>query len=191
MASGYENQLTRQIGEHLVTAELGRQLQYTAAPFAGNLPLYDLFAGDRAGNAIPIQVKTIWKPTWQLDVRAFLDIEIAETGQRVIGLRSVNSNLVCVYVWLSREDRTKDRFYIFPATWLQSHIQSRYKPRMPPKNINSTHHALAPNEIAEHENQWHVIEDAVREISRSLTRPPNPINATTKNQSTPASLRTG
>ena len=41
MATGHDNQLTRQIGEHLVAAELGRR-GYVATPFAGNVPMYDL-----------------------------------------------------------------------------------------------------------------------------------------------------
>jgi len=43
MQSGLSNQLTRQIGEHLVAAKLGR-MGYVAAPFAGNVPLFDLLA---------------------------------------------------------------------------------------------------------------------------------------------------
>ena len=35
MATGRDMQITRQIGEHLVVAELGRR-GYVAAPFAGN-----------------------------------------------------------------------------------------------------------------------------------------------------------
>jgi len=45
-------QLTRQIGEHLVAAELER-MGYIAAPFAGNGPMYDLLAADGRGYAIP------------------------------------------------------------------------------------------------------------------------------------------
>jgi hypothetical protein len=63
MASGRGMQLTRQIGEHLVAAELGRQ-GYIAAPFAGNVPLYDLLAADTRGFSIPIQVKAINGGSW-------------------------------------------------------------------------------------------------------------------------------
>ena len=41
MAPGREMYLTRQIGEHLVAAKLGR-MDYVATPFAGNVPLFDL-----------------------------------------------------------------------------------------------------------------------------------------------------
>lgn len=39
MAMGRNSQLTRQIGEHLVLAKLGR-LGYSASPFAGNVPQF-------------------------------------------------------------------------------------------------------------------------------------------------------
>ena len=58
MAAGRAMQLARQIGEHLVVAELGRR-GYVAAPFAGNVPKFDLLAADVDGFAFPVQVKTI------------------------------------------------------------------------------------------------------------------------------------
>ena len=41
MATGLSTKLTRQIGEHLVTAELGRQ-DIVATPFSGNVPNIDI-----------------------------------------------------------------------------------------------------------------------------------------------------
>ena len=43
VAIGHNVQLTRQIGEHLVAAEPGLR-GYVAAPFAGNVPMFDLMA---------------------------------------------------------------------------------------------------------------------------------------------------
>lgn len=53
MATGRSNQLTRQIGEHLVAAELGRQ-GFIATPFAGNVPNFDLLVANELGVAIPV-----------------------------------------------------------------------------------------------------------------------------------------
>jgi hypothetical protein len=47
-ASGRNNQLTRQVGEHLVVAELAR-LGYVATPFSGNVPTFDLLAANIDG----------------------------------------------------------------------------------------------------------------------------------------------
>ena len=43
MATGLSTKLTGQIGEHLVTAELGR-LGIIATPFSGNVPDIDILA---------------------------------------------------------------------------------------------------------------------------------------------------
>ena len=48
-------QLTRQIGEHLVAAELGRR-GYVATPFAGNIPMYDRLAADIGGHGTPVRL---------------------------------------------------------------------------------------------------------------------------------------
>ena len=55
MATGRSTQLTRQIGEHLVAAELGR-MNLIATPFAGNIPQFDLLASTQDGRAFPVQV---------------------------------------------------------------------------------------------------------------------------------------
>jgi hypothetical protein len=52
-ATGRDMQIARQIGEHLVVAELGRR-GYVAAPFAGNVPMFDLLAADVHGFAFPV-----------------------------------------------------------------------------------------------------------------------------------------
>ena len=78
MATGLSTQLTRQIGEHLVAAKLGR-MGYVAAPFAGNVPLFDLLAADERGFTIPIQVKAINGISWQYHADDFLKIEISMT----------------------------------------------------------------------------------------------------------------
>jgi hypothetical protein len=75
LATGYSNQLTRQVGEHLVAAKLGR-LGYVATPFAGNVPDFDLLIADEQGRSLPIQVKAINGPSWQFQASTFLDIEI-------------------------------------------------------------------------------------------------------------------
>jgi hypothetical protein len=74
MTSGRGNQLTRQIGEHLVAAELGRR-EIIATPFAGNVPDFDLVAVGPSGKAVPIQVKAINGGSWQFDAKRFLVIE--------------------------------------------------------------------------------------------------------------------
>jgi hypothetical protein len=80
--------LTRQIGEHLVVAELGRH-GIIATPFAGNMPDYDVVALTPTGQSIYIQVKAMNSGDWQLDANRFLSIEYNKerNQQKNAGLR--------------------------------------------------------------------------------------------------------
>ena len=111
MQNGLSNQLTRQIGEHLIAAKLGR-MGCVASPFAGNVPLFDILAADASGHSIPIQVKAINGPSWQYQADTFLEIELIDNLQHVRGKKPLlNPNLVCIYILLNPNER--DEFYIF------------------------------------------------------------------------------
>jgi hypothetical protein len=75
MATGRSNQLTKQVGEYLVAAELGR-LGLLAATFSGNVPEHDIVATDSACKTVPVQVKAVTGTSWQFDIRRFVDIEL-------------------------------------------------------------------------------------------------------------------
>lgn len=108
MATGRSTQLTRQIGEHLIVAKLGR-LGYIATPFAGNVPDFDLLIADDEGHSIPVQVKAINGGSWQFSIIKFLDVEIVDDVQYVKGKHKLaNPNLVCIFVQLA--DDEKDDF---------------------------------------------------------------------------------
>ncbi len=140
MATGLSTKLTGQIGEHLVTAELGRR-GIIATPFSGNVPDIDILAHVN-GVTGHIQVKAINKDSWQFDIRKFLNVELTEKGQRVLGLNTgLDRKIICVFVSLASK-LVEDRFYIFRWGWLQNYFSERYKGRKPPKNINSFHCAV-------------------------------------------------
>ena len=61
MATGREVQLTKQVGEYLVAAELSRRGLLTAT-FAGNVPAYDIVATGGRGQTALVQVKVIAGP---------------------------------------------------------------------------------------------------------------------------------
>ncbi|MDR6302557.1 hypothetical protein GGQ85_000233 [Nitrobacter vulgaris] len=118
MATGRSMQLTRQIGEHLVVAKLGR-LGYVATPFAGNVPMFDLLVANERGYAVPIQVKAINGPSWQFTATSFLDIDFMDGEQKVRGPRTLlNPDLLCVYVLIKPDE--KDDFFVFLLKDLQS-----------------------------------------------------------------------
>ena len=158
MASGQDTQLTRQIGEHLVTAELGRR-KIIATPFAGNVPHIDILAYID-NKAIPIQVKAINGTSWQFDIRAFLDVDKTESGQTVNGLKNINPEIICIFVVVGKS-LGQDEFYIFKLKWLQDYFSKTFIPRQPPKNIDSFHCAIWKKELQEHLDNWNVVIESI------------------------------
>ena len=150
MATGRSTQLTRQIGEHLVVAELGR-MGFMATPFAGNVPHFDLLVADETGTAIPVQVKAINGPSWQFNATAFLDIQTDDGVQTVRGRKPTsNPNLVCVLVLLRSPG--KDEFYTLRFIDLQDHFATAYKGGRRPKNPMSPHCAVWPKDLQKFKN---------------------------------------
>lgn len=149
-------QLTRQIGEHLVAAELGRR-GYLATPFAGNVPMFDLLAADARGYSIPIQVKAINGGSWQFSADKFLDITVKDGAQIVRGrIELLNPDLVCIFILL--KEPGQDEFYIFPLRHLQDHCELIYKPRGPAsKNPMSVHCAIASKDLTRFRDNWDLL----------------------------------
>jgi hypothetical protein len=161
MATGRNMQLTRQIGEHLVAAELGRR-GYVAAPFAGNVPMFDLLAADVRGYAIPVQVKMINGGGWQFSADTFLNIEILGNKQTIKGnITLLNPELLCVLVLL--KDNGSDEFYILHLRDLQDHIARDYesylklKGGLRPKKPQSMHCVVSPKHLEAFRDNWKLL----------------------------------
>ncbi|MBS0160747.1 MAG: hypothetical protein JSS26_19375 [Nitrospira sp.] len=155
MATGWDTKLTGQVGEHLVTAELGRR-GIIATPFSGNVPDIDIlaFAHGVTGH---IQVKAITGDSWQFDVRRFLNVELVSGRQIVHGISpELDRKIICVFVALGGH-LGEDRFYIFKQGWLQDYFAEHYKGRVPPKNVNSFHCAIWQRDMAAHLGNWRII----------------------------------
>ena len=161
MASGRKNQLTKQIGEYLVAAELCRR-GLIATTFTGNVPDFDIIATNERFETIPIQVKTIRGGAWQLDANKFINIDIDKGVQRVIDKTSLsNPDLICIFVRLLHQGN--DDFYIFRFRELQEIILDGYsqyllgKNGVRPRNANSTHTAVNPKNLERFKNNWGLI----------------------------------
>lgn len=155
MATGLDTQLAGQVGEHLVTAELGRR-GIIATPFAGNVPDIDILAIAN-GNIAHIQVKAIRGTSWQFDVRKFLEVDLLKRRQRVVGRNSsLDRKILCIFVVLGNE-LGEDVFYIFRWGWLQDHFLKNYKGRREPKNINSFHCAIWTKDMEKHKEKWNIV----------------------------------
>ena len=152
MATGIGTQLTRQIGEHLVTAELGRR-GILASPFAGNVPAIDILAWAN-GISAGIQVKAINQNSWQFNIRSFLEIKDTASRQVVVGPNlAYDRKVVCIFVVVGSE-LGKDEFYLFPAGWLQDYFLTTYKGRKAPKNLASFRCAIWRRHVQEHADNW-------------------------------------
>ena len=163
MSTGYGTQLTRQIGEHLVVAKLGRR-RILAPPFSGNVPDYDLLASDLSGHPLPLQVKAINGLSWQFNASSFLQIDSEGDRQIIRGKKKLpNSNLICVLVILNKNEN--DAFYILRKGDLQEIIFQKYTSkarndvRVRPKNPKSTHCAIWPEDLGPFLNNWNLITD--------------------------------
>jgi hypothetical protein len=168
MKTKHNNQLTRQIGEHLVVSKLGR-LGIFATPFAGNVPDFDVLASDLSGHSIPLQVKTINGGGWQFNSNKFLEIEHKGDCQVVKGEKKLrHPDLVCVFVLLKPDER--DEFYIFPLRALQQRCLKGYLKDSKgelfpggkrPRNPQSTHGAVRPRDLQEYrvkeDRDWSLI----------------------------------
>jgi hypothetical protein len=161
MATGRSMQLTKQIGEYLVSAELCRR-ELISTTFTGNVPSFDVLAINKRLKTIPIQVKTITGGSWQFDAKTFLEISISKGTQIVKGkIPLQNPNLICVFVRL--KGLNQDEFYICRMRNLQDIICSKYaewlakKKMKRPRNPNSTHCAVSPHDSKRFKNKWKMI----------------------------------
>ena len=160
MAAGLSMWLTRQIGEHLVTAELRRR-RIIATPFAGNVSGVDILAYEN-GVSVPVQVKAINGDSWQCDIRTFLDVIITDKGQRVRGPKKLlDRNVFCDFVAV-RDTAAADEFYLFRLGWLQDSFQKTYHGRKPPRSIPSFHCAIWKHDLTLHLGNWRLLERKVK-----------------------------
>ena len=157
MATARSNQLTKQIGEYLVAAELGR-LGLIAATFSGSIPDYDIVATDSAFRSVPVQVKTVNGTSWQFDIRRFVDVQL-DGKKQIVGRRKILSNdIVCVMLALSRYGA--DRFYVLPLKTLQDLLIEMYRKYLKkhggvrPKKYDSFHAAISEQELAPFKDGW-------------------------------------
>jgi hypothetical protein len=163
MATGRDNHLTKQIGEYLVAAELGR-LGFIAATFSGNVPDYDIVATDEAFRSILIQVKAINGSAWQLDIRRFVDVSLNGRKQ-VLGTRLVASRkIICAMIALTAYGT--DRFYILEWTSLQDLLVNHYQANLDrlggvrPKKFDSYHVAIREEQLSAYKDNWRLLHEA-------------------------------
>lgn len=169
MPSGRNNNLMRQVGEHLVCAELGRR-GFTATPFSGNVPTFDVIATDNQCRTVPIQVKASSGSNWRADARDWMNLQLdPESGvQHYEGPTKIdNPNLIYVCVSVAPADCSigKDRFFVLTKFDLQTACIQHYEAWMiphgwkRPKKPDCYECRYGIKEIVQHENSWQLIKD--------------------------------
>jgi len=166
MATGRSIQLTKQVGEYLVAAELCRR-GLVATTFTGNVPDYDIVAISESGESALIQVKAKRGGSWQFsDARSFLDIK--QDGRKQIpGRRKKPKYPNLIYVFVLLDSGGQDRFFILKATELHDLIAAGYRNYIKrqrgvrPRRHDSYHTALVSSDLAKFEDRWDVITSAI------------------------------
>jgi hypothetical protein len=166
MATGRDMQLTKQVGEYLVAAEVCRR-GFIATTFTGNVPHYDIIASNATGRHQAIQVKAIRGGSWQFDSRDFADISL-EGDRQVIGrpTQAPYPDLVCVFVRL--RDDGHDEFYVLMWTDLQRIALAGHRDYLArhggvrPKKHDSFHMAIRPEMLTKYKDNWDILTERLR-----------------------------
>ena len=160
-ARNFSNQLSGQIGEALVVAELGR-MGIVATAFAGNVPDIDILAY-KDGKSTAVQVKA-WKTgSVSFDARRFLNIEFDGDRQLVKGIHPHLERLpIYVFVRLG-ENKTHDEFYVVDQLSLASVVHEGYLAFLGlhggtrPRNPNTTHNSVTVSQLEPFRDNWQAI----------------------------------
>lgn len=161
MATGRDNQVTKQLGEYLVAAEVCRR-GFLATTFTGNVPHFDILASGANGKHQAIQVKAIKGTNWQFDCRTFATIRL--DGKKQIIDRPIEPpypHLICVFVRIRGQGT--DEFYVLRWTDLQNiaidhhgrYLDSHKGVR--PKKFDSFHMAIRPEMLKDHRDKWELL----------------------------------
>ena len=168
MATGKQNKLTGQIGEHLVAAKLGT-MGILATPFSGNVPGFDISAVDpESGKTFVIQVKT---STANNPIRTTIDkwaeFHIDENGVQHVGkpLPLKNPKRIWVLVNVRDNDLTTARYFIGTETEIQKLLIEDYTRFLEkvgfkrPRNPNSTTLIPTIKAVESLEDNWKLLQE--------------------------------
>jgi hypothetical protein len=162
--SGRSNSLAKQVGEHLVCAELGRR-GFIATPFAGNVPAFDVLAANEQCNTVPIQVKATRGNNWLSNAYEWMKLELdPDTGvQHYHGPSDLaHPELIHVCVVIAAPGG-RDRFFVLTQADIQRVVIAEYSQWMEghgwkrPRKSDSFHCTYTLAGIEQYENNWGLI----------------------------------
>jgi len=166
MATGIENKLTGQIGEHLVSAVLGT-LGFYASPYSGNVPGFDITAVNSDSlESFPIQVKTSNSGALvQSTIDKWCSHKLDANNNQSIGefIELKHPDLIWVMVRIKDGGIEGTRFFICKESQIQEKLVSRYTAFMEKHNFRrpgggaSKQAVLNINDLVEFENNWDIL----------------------------------
>jgi hypothetical protein len=174
--TGRGNSLAKQIGEHLVCAELGR-LGIIATPFAGNVPAFDVLATDEQCRTVPIQVKATRGNNWLTNAQTWMNLELdRNTGvQHDHGPAALmNPELIYVCVAISGSGG-HDRFFVLTQADIQKAVIAAYSQFMQghgwkrPRKPDSFHCIYTMADIEQFKDNWPLITGRLQPIAPDAT----------------------
>ena len=161
MAKSFKTQLSGQIGEHLVVAELGRR-GVIATPFAGNVPDIDVLAYANS-QSVPIQVKSQTTGTPGVDAKKYLNIQIEGNKQTVKSkTKDIDRELIFVLVKVGQQ-HGEDEFYVFNQGVVQDLVNAEYRRFLKkhngvrPRNPKTTHCSYYLKDLVDYKDNWRLI----------------------------------
>ena len=161
-----DTQLTKQVGEYLVAAELARR-GLLSATFAGNVRHYDIVASGPSGGHVPVQVKAMASGDWQLLITDFADVSLAGDNQ-IVGDAKPEPYEHLVFVFVAVKAYATDQFYVIDWRSLRDILITAYKAYLAkhegrrPKNPQSFHTAVSEEDLAPFRDRWDVITDQLQ-----------------------------
>jgi hypothetical protein len=167
--TGRSNSLAKQIGEHLVCAELGRR-GFIATPFAGNVPAFDVLAADKQCRTVPIQVRATRGNKWLSNAQEWMKLELdPDSGVQhyhgPLGLANPELIYVCVVIAASGGH---DRFFVMTRADLQRVVIAEYSEFMEghgwkrPKKFDSFHCTYTLSGIEQFEDNWGLVAERLQ-----------------------------
>jgi hypothetical protein len=158
-------QLSGQIGENIVVAELGRQ-KIIATSFAGNVPDIDILAYAN-GKSVPLQVKAQKSGNPGVNATKYLDIEFNDDVQTIRGkIKDINRDLIFVMVKVGKK-YGDDEFFVFTQGIVQDLVNEEYQKMLMrhngvrPRSPQSTHCSYYLRDLIQYKDNWKLIKVAL------------------------------
>jgi len=161
----FKRQISGQIGESIVVAELGRQ-GIVATSFSGNVPDIDILAYAN-GKSVPLQVKAQTTGSPGVDATKYLNIQIDGKKQMVKSkTKDIDRDLIFVMVKVG-EQYGEDEFFVFKQGVVQDLVNTNYRRFLKmhngvrPRNPNTTHCSYYVEDLVPYKDNWKLVKDAL------------------------------